>query len=1203
MSDFQILEQTRTNQLAASDPKASAFVAANAGSGKTFVLARRVTRLLLAGNEPSRILCLTFTKAAAAEMKGRVFDQLRAWSSMSDEDLDKELTEVEGKPATGKDGNAQRRQRARRLFAQALETPGGLRIQTIHAFCESLLHQFPLEAGIAGHFEVMDDELQTLLVQQARDATVASAQRAPESVTGKALLRLLEATSEFGFLEGLDALIQKRQAFREWIAEASQISSAMAELAQKLGVEAGMSRGEVVVRHFPSSILTDSLLAEQAALDLSATSRFSKQAELAMAYVKSADPMERFELACSLVLSGKGECKSASWIASKTTHQTMPQLEEAYQQIAPLLIELQGQLATLAALEATADLLIIGDRVINHFEQAKARRGLLDFSDLIARTQRLLVRGSARFWVQYKLDRGLDHVLVDEAQDTSPEQWSIIRQFVDEYFAGEGLRPGQARTVFAVGDEKQSIYSFQGAKPAIFEEQQRALGRLAEDADAPFSKLTLDQSFRSTIDVLSAVDAVFSHEQNYVGISSEHQPTSHTTARQNAPGEVEIWPLALKVDSSEPDDWTTPQAVSADESPEARLASRIAETVDGWLRQSDVLRGRGRAVLPDDIIILVRKRGAFMERLTGALKRLNLPVAGMDRFALTSHIAVQDMMALGRAVLMPEDDLSLAAVMKSPLLGLDEDDLFEIAMHDAFDGEGKRKNRSLISAFRGHLKQGGSPCQHEAMALFERWLSLADRYGVFGFYSAVLHTDNGRAKLLARLGGEAEDPIDSFLDLALSREGEGVPGLDGFLNWLEQTQPVIKRELEEAGGQIRIMTAHGAKGLEAPVVFLVDPGSPPSTASQAPRILQVDFNVPGKADALLWQPPRFAKTPFAEQAKLQREKLEAEEYRRLLYVGMTRAADRLIICGYQRKNTSETTWQEMAHDALVAHDESGDVSEVLADNGSDEIVAWRWCRDVSQPVAKPEKRKADLSHRTNQALPASLRQPAPAQKKVPELLRPSSAASELQPQNEWPLDLTENTVGAADDREAQLSPIVSEQSQNRALEKGNAVHRLLESLPEVAPANRSAAMSNYLTASLPNWSETERQKIATSVTEILSSAELAFLFGEGSRAEVPIVSSFKTASGVRHVSGLIDRLHIGDGKVTIADYKTNRIVPDSVDQCPEAYIVQMAIYAQIMADIYPGRECEALLIWTNNLDIMRLPTELLQRKLTEVKAL
>ena len=404
-------------------------------------------------------------------------------------------------------------------------------------------------------------------------------------------------------------------------------------------------------------------------------------------------------------------------------------------------------------------------------EAHKQRIGALDFDDLIAKTLALLSRGDGA-WVLYKLDRGIDHVLVDEAQDTNPEQWQILRHITEDFSAGSGARARQIRTVFAVGDPKQSIFGFQGAAPREFETSRRYWKARTESAALRFQDVRLTLSFRSAKAVLSAVDRTFAEPLHFRGLSFEDSAvgTTHESARTNAPGRVELWPTVEPREERQPEAWALPVDEPERHSPPVLLASRIAKTVRDWTSKGDEA---GRVWSAGDILVLVRKRGAAFEAVIRALKSAGVPVAGADRLDIGEHIAVADLIAAGRAALLPEDDLTVATALKSPLVGFTDDDLTRIA--------GRRDgSESLHQALHRHAGANDEAAQRGCDAL-RTWRALAQMHGPFGFFATVLGPLGGRRKLVARLGSEAADAIDAFLCVAHGAEATETPSLTTFL--------------------------------------------------------------------------------------------------------------------------------------------------------------------------------------------------------------------------------------------------------------------------------------------------------------------------------------------------------------------------------------------------------------------------------------
>ena len=775
---------TRRAVLSASNPRASAWVSANAGSGKTFVLSRRVIRLLLDGVDPARILCLTFTKAAAAEMAKRVFDILASWTALSDTDLAKALTDIEGEAPP-----AEHLARARRLFARALETPGGLKIQTVHAFCERLLHQFPFEANVAGHFEVADKRVATAMVADARRTVLARADAEPEGNVGLALRTVLAASSDLFFETALAEFIDKRDIIRRWLGGDETIDAAASRLRAALGLlpgetAAGLRRRMLDEAAFDAADfarLLAALRASDKVTDRDAARRLAP-------CVEAADPNARIDAWVEFFSKSDGDWrKSGASIVTNTVKGGWSGLADRLDAELDRLKALDDRLLAAGCFDASVAMLTLADAAIDEYERQKRARGLLDFEDLIVRTATLLrSRGDAAQWVHYKLDRGIDHILVDEAQDTSPRQWQVIRALAEEFFAGEGAAES-VRTLFAVGDEKQSIYSFQGAVPAWFGETARELGGRARAAGYVWETVGLHLSFRSAKIVLDAVDAVFADAAVRAGVTENWLP--HGSARPALAGRVEIWPM-IEPDKREVDeDWTAPLDRLDEKSPEVRLAQRIAHEIKDILDRRAVLASTGKPVEPRDILVLSRIRGAQTDAINRALKNLGVAIAGADRVTLAEHIAVMDLLALGRVVLLPEDDLSLAAVLKSPLIGLDEDHLYRLAHGRA------RARCGMPSARRCRRRRGIRPRPCRSSRTGGRGSTISTPMASTRASSAS--TRRGE-RFAARLGPEADDVIDEFLAVALDYERREAPSMEGFLAWFGGDDIEISRDVDLA---------------------------------------------------------------------------------------------------------------------------------------------------------------------------------------------------------------------------------------------------------------------------------------------------------------------------------------------------------------------------------------------------------------------
>lgn len=1161
-----IPQETLAAQARAANPHDSVWVSANAGSGKTHVLTERVIRLLLEGTDPSKILCLTYTKAAAAVMQNRVFKRLSEWATLPDEALAEKLEKLEGQQP-----GATRLKIARRLFARALETPGGLKIQTIHAFCEAILHQFPLEANIAGHFELMDDLMQVALVGDARRQVLEKARLEADSQLAKAFADVLSAAGEMGLQALLDEAVNRRYALQHFIREVGGNETRRPLFYAAFGFSGNEREEDILAQIWPQPEFSDAVLDRILAIPKGASR--AQDFVLQLRQMKKASTVIDKEAILRLAfLKSTGEPKAGSYVASKPVTALLPDFVEAFDQAAVRVYEALDRLKQLRLIRLNLSAFVLIDDLLTRYQAMKRSRGLLDFEDLITRTVSLLAREGAGHWVQYKLDRGIDHILVDEAQDTSPDQWQVIRMLSAEFFAGSGQRDIR-RTLFAVGDEKQSIYSFQGARPEDFAASGKAVKQKTEAAELTFGDVRLNFSFRSTPDVLSAVDLVFERPEAYRGLGLEPGPTQHDAIRSDAPGEVEIWDLLTPQAVEEPEDWRVPVDHLA--APAVRLAEQIAQTIRHWLDKGETIPGQQRKIEARDIMVLVRKRDQFMPALSRALKNLGVPVAGADRLKLTGHIAIKDLMALGRFVLQPADDLSLAALLKSPLFGLDDMQLFALA-------QPRPLSQTLFERMSEEAER--DPVLAAIHATLQDWRAAADTMPVFEFYARILGAWGARRKLLARLGPEAGDVIDEFQNYALATERTGLPGLQAFIETLDAATPEIKRELDQNRDEVRIMTVHAAKGLEAAVVFLIDPGSAAWTANRAPKLIPFDMKEPDgwEGRGFVWQPNAGYETAFTAARLDELKRRAEEEYRRLLYVGMTRAEDRLIVCGYRGVRDGGETWYQLVADALA--EKSVDV-----DHPVEGVVARRYRKtEPGEIVIAAKDESAALAP---DPLPESYRRVMKREPGLPRPLSPSGASVLIEAHDEMP-DMLGSPV---------LEP--DEQAPGFAIRRGTVIHALLQRLPDLPEEEREAAVERYLTHAASDWPEAERERARRSVFAVLNDQRFAPVFGEGSRAEVEIMGTL-TLRGKEHaVSGKIDRLCVENTRVTIVDYKTNRPAPRDLAQIPDAYIAQLALYRALLKPLYPGLPVEAALLFTEGPHIIAIPAGAMDNALATLESI
>jgi ATP-dependent helicase/nuclease subunit A len=1135
----QIPDAAKARQTAAADPERSVFVSANAGSGKTHVLVRRVINLLLRGEDPAKILCITFTKAAAATMATRVFDTLAKWTALDDATLDENIRLV-----TGKTADATQRAIARRLFANALETPGGLKVQTIHAFCTRLLHQFPFEADVAARFEVLDETATAQLLNELTLEVLLKGATEPDGALGKALEAAITAAADLTFREVIAETIGKRDLITEWTGRAGGVREAIDELTRTFGLAAGDSLTAVETEYFSGSSIPESEWPALIKVFSAGSNNDKERADSLSAALRSTGP-ERLENYLDVFCTG--ERKGRANVLTRRLAEANPQWADRLNAEKDRVCHLLAREFALRARDRSAALITVAAAVIERYQAEKDRRGLLDYEDLIDKTLMLLrdasAKSTAAAWVLYKLDLGINHVLVDEAQDTSAKQWDIIKILVAEFLPG-GARENVRRTLFAVGDEKQSIFSFQGAVPHKFAEMREHFRALHETSDVAFTTEKLDFSFRSAVGVLNAVDAVFKQPAAFQGLTADPTWTVHQALPDAVPGEVEIWEL-IGPDEKDTgkEGWDAPFDTTSETSPSVKLAAKIARTVKSWIE---------RGTRPREVLILVRQRGPMFEAVIRALKQAQIEVAGADRLVLTEHIAIMDLLVLGDALLLPDDDLALATVLKGPLFGFDDEKLYKLAY---------QRNGPLRSVLRARVDEdaafGAASSGLDAMAQKARILS------PFAFYAHVLGAGQGRARILARLGTEASDPLDEFLNLALSYEQRETPSLQGFINWIRVAQSEVKRDMEMARDEVRVMTVHGAKGLEAKNVILIDHTTTRPEGAHPPRLLTAPItNAPPDATALIWGVAKDKDAGPMAEARKRAIDATRDEYRRLLYVGLTRAEDRLIICGAKGVNKAPGgCWHDLVLSALAPLSE-----EASGDDGR----IWRFRKgDWTVPDDGPRAAERQI------ALPSWLTTNTPPSPTTAKVLRPSDTAD----------DEPRHVTGGGD--------------RALALLRGSLVHRLLQSLPDIPAARRRKVADDYLVRTGGKLPAEERARLGEQVMRVLDDAGFHELFASGSRAEVPIVGMIDLGGEMVTIAGQVDRLSVTQGAVLIGDFKTNRPPPRRIEEVPPSYVRQLAHYRAVLMKLYPDRPVRAALIWTEAPDLMELSAEVLERALAD----
>ncbi len=1149
-------------QVVAADPSGSAFVSANAGSGKTKTLVDRVARLLLHDARPEAILCVTYTKAAAAEMQRRLFQQLGDWSMLDNVALTRRLADI------GED--ARDLPRARTLFARALEAPGGLKIQTLHAFCEKLLRRFPLEAGVSPGFKVMDDAAAADVGAQARDALARLSMAGQAQVA--AAYAAMASSLDFQSFEAMFATFQaKREAIGAYIERIGGLGALEDDVARACGLDGPVSPQALEAAAVTPPVLDlDLWRAGAAALSASGVRDQKCAAQMAQVIEAASWQQARFADALTVFCTAKGE--AAKWVDTASALKRDPTLQRRLAGERDRLLEVAAQVKAARVAQASLHALTLASVYVDGFEAAKAERGLLDFTDLVARARGLLHGREDAAWVLYKLDGGVDHVLLDEAQDTAPEQWEILRALTNEFFSGEGA-PGRpdVRTVFIVGDEKQSIYSFQGAQPERLAAEADRYEALAAGAEQRFSRVPLLESWRSTPQVLGFVDAVFASHGGALQPRAEADTVvelvRHIARRTGDNGTIDLWELEREEPPEERRAWDAPLDAEGRTGAYRRLAERIAEEIARLVGRGELVHDKEqksyRPAEYGDVLILVRKRKALFAELLRACKHRGVPVAGADRLALSEHPVFEDLLALTRVTLFPHDDLTLAAVLRSPLCDVDEDSLYALARGQ--DGAG-RPGRLWTELSR----RGAERADWRAALDLIGWMRSHAAEPPFALYSHLFSRLDAagrsvRQRFVTRLGAEAGDALDEVLAQALAAEGRGVRDLERFADQVARLDITVKREMDAPrepgqGGEVRIMTAHSAKGLEAPIVFL-----PETISGGAPwgsPLLQTPEG------GFLWCVSKTGDCAATGRVRALREAREGQEALRLLYVALTRARDRVVIAGRvnARADVDKVKgWWGPMRDAFEHPSLAGQVRDL-------ELDGRRVRRFGPDPVASLHP-PAFISQATD--VPPWLRRYAPQDAGI-DLVAPSGAATVLH------------------------GPSASPLSQSFGLgrfRRGELIHRLLQLLPDLAPQGWDAASRRVLDKER-DLDPDQRREIAGAALGVLRDARFAEVFGPASRAEAAVAGGAPDLPPGYAVSGRVDRMVITPDRVLVADFKTNRPSPDRIEQADPAYITQIAIYVAVLRAIFPGRVVEAALVWTDGPKLMAVPENMMSAALT-----
>jgi len=1203
-------------QRQASDPSASVWVTASAGTGKTKVLTDRVLRLMLNGAKPDQILCLTFTKAAASVMTNRIREELSTWATCDDEKLADKLTKLTGRKPTEEVTT-----RARQMFAEFLDAYGGMRIQTIHSFSQSLLRRFPIESGIPPYFDVMDDQTSAEMLRSAQADVLRQVQKYPGTPLAKAVNMVTPEMSEDDFSALINELTYRRGQLLSIFTANGGLEPTIDAVYRTLGAPKGrdpadmnaLLNTDVGLNGHPPDI---DALREAADILAGGTPSDFEKAKMIKAWILH--PEQRQELFwdyTSVFLTQDREMRK------RLTTKATSAAQEIMEQEAQRLMDGIEAIATANVARGTESILRLSGAILEKYGEKKRSLNLLDYDDLVHSANKMMNQDNAAGWVLQKLPGDLKHILVDEAQDTNPDQWNLVASIAKEFFTGPGRKTTKDNTIFVVGDEKQSIFSFQRADPKEFNLKKKFFADLVKTAGGKWRDVEMEIAFRSSPAITRVVDAVFENPDASDGLffaeDAGQKQVRHTPFRRGQAGVVEVHPVVRGEEQEPAKPWALPIQMENAKDPAGDLADKIADQIKEWLDTGEQLESRKRPINPADILILVRRRSEFVDDMVRALKKRDIPVAGADRMSLREQIAVMDLVALGQSLLFPKDDYKLASVLKTPLIGMNDQQLEDLAVGRPGDlwtalAEKAAANKDAKAGDAGRIY----------LDAFEYLTSLKNTFNAerpYEFYSSVLMNGcpgNAKAGLNAmyqRLGFEAEDPIVEFMNAVERFEKNHVASLQGFLAWLDAGEAEVKRELNlnPETPRVHIMTVHGAKGLEAPIVILPDTtGLPEDNARARPKFLWPE----GERAVPLW----VARSDLESKAfAAEREKAELErdrEFRRLLYVALTRAGDRLYVHGYQNaERRSEKSWYALIHKGLSQY-LAEHVQQIPAPNSANDN------KPVSAAFDKAAKKKVNAAPDAPAETPAekpveeyvepilrfSVRQTARA---VPDGVKPLGKAKVVGIPN-WArtLPAKEKTkvqkfrpseYKQSNDNFSAPSPLLQER-ETYAMRLGTVIHELFEFLPSLPVEEREAAARKHL--SKPAWNLTQKDQDASAaqVMKILSDPEFGSLFGPNSRAEVSLTGHFERNGEKQLMSGQIDRLVVTDKSVLIVDFKNSGKVPDKASQVSDKYIVQLASYRLALQQIYPDKEIKCALLYTREAKLMPLSNRTLDAALKRI---
>jgi ATP-dependent helicase/nuclease subunit A len=1157
------VQKATQSQLEASNPQYSSWVSASAGSGKTRVLINRITRLLLTGIKPSQILCITYTKAGASEIKKRINEKLMEWAILSDSDpkLHEDLQKL-----TQTTPSIKTIAKAKTLFAEMLDDTEGLKIMTIHSFCQNIIKKFPIEAGIFPNFEVVEDEAIKEILIKTRDELLSSETHSLQ--VSEAIKTLAIKLNEDDFTQALSEFIDKRDKFLYLLEYKFQnLQNFIDNIYKTCGTTRSNNQNTnlenfVKDENFNKSgleMLTQILTTSTGKTDIKNAQILSNWLKNKSARRKNFNSKNGYK---SIFITTTNEPKKVGSIISKSSLSQNPDLESiilAEQERILIFLEKQGSLEIAKLTEA---ILIVGNEILNIYARKKSEKGLLDYNDLIIKTNELLGNKNTgtRDWILYKLDSSIDHILIDEAQDTSRYQWKMVDALKSEFFSGEGQKEGINRTIFVVGDEKQSIFSFQGAEPEIFKQQYKLYNNEATNAGKVFKKIPLHYSFRSASTILNFVDKIFSNESERKAINFSDEEIKHDAVRNSLIGHIELWPIIRNSEEkkAKTNAWEINFGQEKTIKNDEKLTKIIAHKIKEWVENKRLIttqNGAEKQVQFGDIMVLAHRR-KNLKPIVKALQKAGIPVSGMDKISLNKEVTIWDLIALTKFISLPEDDLNLANILKSPLLNLTENDIFDLCTNK---NTNINKDETLWKTLSGNKRYS------ETYSYLNTLINKAKTQTPYELFHEVLNTQNGRIKFAKRFGHHINETLDDFLSILLDYQEKQILTFEEVINLLEKSDQELKRDVKQKTNEVKFGTIHSSKGLEFPIVILAD------TCHGTKQIFPGKNKLIYNENSILWNGSGLIHQNIKNAKEEDKQRLY-NEYLRLLYVATTRAENELYVCGHENRRLSEhnshPSWYTLMHKAIeeITNENNPqikktefDFSEILNEEHKNEgyIFGEEYLYDSnsSTSLGKGFKSK-EATSQTNFENYKKLFETLPPKEFEDKVIHPSEL-EKYKKSDKTPTFISKNIL------------------------RGTIIHKLLEILPETKRENREEIIEYYTKNFTNEFSPEEIESIKIKISEVLKQENLKEFFGPNSKSEVPIIGKING----QVVSGQIDRLIINNNEIIIIDYKTSDFVPKSHTEIPENYIKQMKLYKELIKKIYSDRIIKAFLLWTADCSI------------------